>query len=316
MDTDINGIINLRKSAKYTSHDCVAVIRKLFGVKKAGHTGTLDPMAEGVLPVCLGKATRIIEYMDNDLKEYRCTMKLGVETDTQDVWGSILCEYPLKDITERSIRDAVLSFRGITDQIPPKYSALKVKGKRLYKYAREGLEVEIKPRSINIEDIIIDDIMIEADEEGKVEKAEVIFTVNCCKGTYIRTLCHDIGRKLGCGAAMSGLTRTVNGIFCIEDAVSLQELESMSEMERIGKLLPMDHSLSGLEVIWLDDKRAGDFVNGREIRDFTATQNIEDKSKMENSKKRFRVYSGNTFLGIAGIEGNELRPEKVLCTKI
>ena len=315
MDTDINGIINLRKSAEYTSHDCVALIRKMFGVKKAGHTGTLDPMAEGVLPICLGKATRIIEYMDNDLKEYRCTMKMGIETDTQDVWGKILCEYPLKYITERSIRDAVLSFRGSIDQIPPKYSALKVKGKRLYEYAREGLEVEIKSRRINIEDIIIDDIIIEKDEEGKAEKAEATFTVTCSKGTYIRTLCHDIGRKLGCGAVMSGLTRTVSGIFCIEDSVSLEELESMPKEERIAELLPMDHPLSGLLVIWLDDKRAEDFVNGRSIRDFTAPENIEDENKKENLKKRFRVYSGKTFLGIAGIEDNELRPEKVLCTK-
>lgn len=212
----MDGILNIYKEAGFTSHDVVAKLRGILHQKKIGHTGTLDPAAVGVLPVCCGKATKVCELLTDQDKTYRAVCRLGVETDTQDMTGSVLERHDIQNVTEEMIRETVEDFLGDSEQIPPMYSALKVGGKKLYELAREGKTVERKPRPIHISQIRILEINL---EEGIFS-----FEVTCSKGTYIRTLCHDIGQKLGTGAAMEHLTRTRVSVFRIEDAMTLDEV--------------------------------------------------------------------------------------------
>ena len=218
----IKGIINIYKEAGFTSHDVVAKLRGIVKQKKIGHTGTLDPDAVGVLPVCFGNATKLCDMLTDKTKEYRARMLLGKTSDTQDASGTILTE---KEVTasEEEVREAVMSFVGTYDQIPPMYSALKVNGKKLYELARQGVEIERKPRIVEIHHIRIEEIAL----------PYVTFTVGCSKGTYIRTLCADIGDKLGCGALMESLVRTRVGTFPIEEALKLSQVE---ELVREGHL--------------------------------------------------------------------------------
>lgn len=209
-----NGIINIYKEKGYTSHDVVAKLRGILKQKKIGHTGTLDPDATGVLPVCLGNGTRLCDMLTDRTKEYKVTMLLGITTDTEDISGTVLTENEVTaDVYE--ITDAIMSFVGSYDQIPPMYSAIKVNGHKLYELARKGVEVERKPRSVVIDYIKIDTI----------GTAECVFTVECSKGTYIRSLCRDIGTRLGCGACMKDLVRTRSGICLAQDALTLDEVE-------------------------------------------------------------------------------------------
>lgn len=209
-----NGIINIYKEKGYTSHDVVAKLRGILKQKKIGHTGTLDPDATGVLPVCLGNGTRLCDMLTDRTKEYKVTMLLGITTDTEDISGTVLTENEVTaDVYE--ITDAIMSFVGSYDQIPPMYSAIKVNGHKLYELARKGVEVERKPRNV-----VIDYIKIDA-----VGTDECVFTVGCSKGTYIRSLCRDIGTRLGCGACMKDLVRTRSGICLAQDALTLDEVE-------------------------------------------------------------------------------------------
>lgn len=212
----VNGIINIYKEAGFTSHDVVAKLRGIVKQRKIGHTGTLDPDATGVLPVCLGNATKLCDMLTDKSKEYEACMLLGVTTDTQDMSGQIMTKKQVT-CTEEEAREAVLSFVGGYDQIPPMYSALKVNGKKLYELARKGIEVERQPRRVEIPTI---DIL-------ECKLPEIRFRVSCSKGTYIRALCADIGDKLGCGAAMKSLVRTRVGVFSIEEAWKLCEIEKM-----------------------------------------------------------------------------------------
>lgn len=212
----VNGIINIYKEAGFTSHDVVAKLRGIVKQKKIGHTGTLDPDATGVLPVCLGNATKLCDMLTDKSKEYEACMLLGVTTDTQDMSGTVLTESPVC-CTEEEAKEAVLSFVGGYNQIPPMYSALKVNGKKLYELARKGIEVERQARHVEIPSI----------EILECNLPEIRFRVSCSKGTYIRALCADIGDKLGCGAAMKSLVRTRVGVFVIEEAWKLSEVEKM-----------------------------------------------------------------------------------------
>lgn len=214
----VNGIINVYKEAGFTSHDVVARLRGIMKQKKIGHTGTLDPDATGVLPVCLGNATKLCDMLTDKSKEYEACMLLGVTTDTQDMSGQIITEKQVA-CTEEEAREAVLSFVGGYDQIPPMYSAIKVNGKKLYELARKGIEVERQPRRVEIPAI---DIL-------ECKLPEIRFRVSCSKGTYIRSLCADIGDRLGCGAAMKSLVRTRVGVFVIEEAWKLADVEKMVE---------------------------------------------------------------------------------------
>lgn len=225
-----NGIINVYKEAGYTSHDVVARLRGICKQKKIGHTGTLDPDAVGVLPVCLGSGTKLCDMLTDWNKEYTARLQLGVVTDTQDLSGRVLSRAgadELASLTEERVREAVMSYVGAYDQIPPMYSALKVNGKKLYELAREGKEIERKPRTVQIEEI----------EIIRIKLPVVEFRVLCSKGTYIRTLCHDIGAKLGCGGAMQSLTRSRVGDFRLEDALTLTELEQLRDENRISDVI-------------------------------------------------------------------------------
>lgn len=219
----VNGIINVYKEKGYTSFDVVAKLRGILKQKKIGHTGTLDPDAQGVLPVCLGKATKVCDLLTDKNKEYKAVMLLGKVTDTQDVSGNVLQEREVC-VSEQEVRDAVLSFVGGYEQVPPMYSALKVNGKKLCDLAREGKTVERKARPVQILSIEIE----------KIELPRVTMKVECSKGTYIRTLCQDIGEKLGCGACMERLLRTKVSKFFVEDALTLGQIEELVAKEGAG----------------------------------------------------------------------------------
>lgn len=219
----INGIINVYKEKGYTSFDVVAKLRGILKTKKIGHTGTLDPDAEGVLPVCLGKATKVCDLLTDKEKEYETVMLLGTVTDTQDVSGEVL-EQNEVDVTEKEVKSAILSFIGDYMQVPPMYSALKVNGKKLCDLARAGVTVERAARSVRILDITI----------LSMELPRVRMRVACSKGTYIRTLCHDIGARLGCGACMESLLRTRVAQFTVGDALRLSEIEALVAKEADG----------------------------------------------------------------------------------
>lgn len=219
----VNGIINVYKEKGYTSFDVVAKLRGILKQKKIGHTGTLDPDAQGVLPVCLGKATKVCDLLTDKNKEYKAVMLLGKVTDTQDVSGTVLQEREVC-VSEQEVRDAVLSFVGGYEQVPPMYSALKVNGKKLCDLAREGKTVERKARPVQILSIEIE----------KIELPRVTMKVECSKGTYIRTLCQDIGEKIGCGACMERLLRTKVSKFFVEDALTLGQIEELVAKEGAG----------------------------------------------------------------------------------
>lgn len=227
----IHGIINVYKEKGFTSHDVVAKLRGIVGQKKIGHTGTLDPDATGVLPVCLGKATKLCDLLTDKNKTYEAVLLLGKTTDTQDITGEVLEEKSTEALTEEKVREAIEGFIGDYEQIPPMYSALKVNGKKLYELAREGKVIERKARSVKILDIQI----------LEIDLPKVRMEVSCSKGTYIRTLCHDIGEKLGCGGCMESLIRTRVSTFRIEDAKTLDEIETLKQEGKLAELLvPID----------------------------------------------------------------------------
>ena len=226
----ISGIMNVYKEKGFTSHDVVAKMRGILKQKKIGHTGTLDPAAEGVLPVCLGAGTKLCDMLTDTDKTYRAVLLLGQTTDTQDTTGTLLSTAPVT-CDEEQVRACILSFQGEYDQIPPMYSALKVQGKKLYELARAGVEVERAARRVVIREITIE----------HMELPEVTLTVSCSKGTYIRTLCHDIGEKLGCGGCMKSLMRTRVGSFSVEQSLKLADIEALRDRgELMEHVIPVD----------------------------------------------------------------------------
>lgn len=305
-----NGILNINKPEGWTSQDVVAKLRGRLHLRRVGHTGTLDPMATGVLPVCFGKATRIIEYYDDDFKTYEAEMKLGMVTDTLDITGTVLETKPV-DVSEEDVIQTIDSFRGWITQIPPKYSALKVNGKPLYKYVREGVEVEIKSRKIYVEDI--------QPVEVNLRENRILFRVTCSKGTYIRTICDDIGKKLGCGGTMTALQRTQSGCFRVEDARTLPEILEMTDEELERCVIPMDETLVHLGRIELKSMESVPFYyNGREIdtgyvnvlASPAVPEALQEGSRLED---KYRVYDPEgKFLGISSLRENTLYPEKVI----
>lgn len=252
----INGIVNIYKEKGYTSHDVVAVLRKVVGQKKIGHTGTLDPDATGVLPVCLGRATKVCELLTDHDKTYEALLLLGKTTDTQDISGEVLEERDPGDLTEEEVRSCIESFIGEYDQIPPMYSALKVNGKKLYKLAREGKTVERKSRKVQIHGIRILEMNL----------PHVRMEVDCSKGTYIRTLCHDIGEKLQVGGCMEELERTKVGRFLKEDAVTLDEVrQKMEQGEGAELFTPLDQIFAELPAVTVTDAKAWMSYNGNDL---------------------------------------------------
>lgn len=282
----MNGVLNIYKEAGFTSHDVVAKLRGILKQKKIGHTGTLDPDAEGVLPVCLGNATKLCGLLSDKEKTYEAVLLLGQTTDTQDVSGTVLGTAPVT-AGEEEIREAVLGFLGDYDQVPPMYSALKVGGKKLYELAREGKEVERKARRVRILALEIHGIRL----------PEVSFSVTCSSGTYIRTLCQDIGERLGCGGCMKSLLRTRVDRFQVEDSLRLSEIEELAREGRIGEsLISVDEMFP--EYPKLRMKEAADRLvyNGNPFSAGDAQELLQEETLCGT---QVRVYdSSGNFVGI------------------
>lgn len=240
----MNGVLIVNKPQGWTSHDVVAKLRGIYQTRRVGHSGTLDPMATGVLVVFLGRATRAVELLENDEKEYVAGLKLGLITNTQDTTGEVI-ETRQVSVTDEELLETLKGFLGPQQQIPPMYSAVKIGGRKLYELARKGQTVERKPRSITIEALEL------LDRQGD----ECRIKVRCSKGTYVRTLCHDIGEKLGCGGCMSSLQRAKAGRFGLEDALSLEEIQKARERgDHEAFLKPVDFLFSHHPAITVDEK--------------------------------------------------------------
>ena len=293
----MNGIINVLKPPGMTSFDVVAYLRKLLQIKKIGHTGTLDPGTAGVLPLCIGNATKAIEYFTDKGKEYRAELTLGVSTDTQDSTGRVIRTSDILPEREQ-ILETINSFIGKQMQVPPMYSAVSIDGVRLYKLARNGVEVERPPREIKIYSIDILSI---------IQNKKVIFDVKCSKGTYVRTLCADIGEKLGCGGHMSFLLRTAAGNFKLQDAVTLEEIKRKAEENRIEEILiPTDSALNQFGYVKLNNEDQKKLINGAYV---PIRYNMIDDELV-------RVYdSSGNFIALAEVNsryGNKFLKSKKL----
>lgn len=291
----MDGIIIINKEKNYTSHDVVAVVKKILG-EKIGHTGTLDPNATGVLPLLIGKGTKISKYLIEHDKTYTAVLKLGIKTDTSDITGNIIEEKQVNQdaILETKIEAVLSSFIGKQEQYPPMYSAIKVKGKKLYEYAREGKQVEIQPRTIEIYDIKLD-------KYNELEK-EITFTVLCSKGTYIRTICENIAEKLGTIGCMKDLERVQVGRFKVEDAITIQQLkDNKDNKEFLNKnIITFEDIFKDKPKIIMEDNQLELFLNGVKI-----TKKLEDNIYM--------IYDNrNNFIGIGTIKNNLLKRDVIL----
>ena len=288
----MNGIILVDKPIGKTSHDMVYLVRRLTGIKKVGHTGTLDPDATGVLPVCIGKATKVCDMLTASDKRYTAELILGKTTDTQDASGNVLTESEV-NVTAESVHNIIEEFIGEIEQIPPMFSAIKKDGKKLYELARKGITIEREPRKVAIHSIDILDINLEMNS--------ITIDVACSKGTYIRTLCEDIGNRLGCGAYMNTLRRTMSGGFDIKDCHTVENLREIAEDGKLeDALIPTDSVFEAYEKVVLDDFLAGKLKNGIKIR----------KSGLCEGNK-YRVYSKDgEFLSISEYNGAELVLDK------
>lgn len=280
-----NGILNIDKPQGITSHDVVDVIRKIFPNMKVGHTGTLDPLATGVLPICIGKATKLADELLAKDKKYYVKMLLGVETDTYDITGKIVFANTL-EYDDIYIKERIKRFIGKGLQIPPKYSAIKINGKKAYEYARKDEKVELKPREIEIFDI--DDIDV------NLRKRQVSFVVSCTKGTYIRSLVHDIGIKLGCGATMTELRRLKTGNFDIEDSIDLYKFLKFDYLDMLDRIITIEELYKNSKKINLNDDEYEKFLNGMEI-------------KTEISEGVARVYQNLRYKGLGKVKNNILK---------
>ena len=291
-----NGILNIYKEKGYTSHDVVAKLRGIVRQKRIGHTGTLDPDAEGVLPVCLGKATSLCGMLTDQSKIYETVLLLGKVTDTQDLTGRVLEERETQRLTEEEVRSCIADFAGDYEQLPPMYSALKVNGKKLYELARQGIEVERKKRKVRIHEISIQEISL----------PRVRMKVHCSKGTYIRTLCHDIGRKLGCGGCMESLLRTRAGCFELSDCVRLGDVEAACAAGNLDKILrPADWVFEHLRAVEILEPYRNLAYNGNPIslRQMEEIQKAGEQKPEENQASRMESGDGESRFS----EGEQVR---------
>lgn len=292
----MNGVLNIFKPKGMSSFDAVRVVKKVAGIGKVGHTGTLDPEATGVLPICIGRATKIIDYIMDSEKVYEVTLKLGIRTTTYDLEGEVLEEIDPSHLTEEEILNSINSFKGEYSQIPPMYSALKQNGVRLYELARKGIEVERKGRLINIHNL----------EDIKINNPYISMKVTCSKGTYIRSLCYDIGEKLGVFATMMQLNRVKTSVFSQEKSININELTKENINDYI---LSMEEALEKYDKIVVNKKYVKLLVNGVRVADGRFT-----KDKVINNKL-YRVYDDeNNFIGLGERNDAGFKIEKLLIT--
>ncbi len=290
----MNGVLNVFKNKGMTSFDVVRKIKILADEKKVGHTGTLDPEATGVLPVCLGKATKTIDYIMNSVKVYEVKLLLGTKTTTYDLEGEVVEKKEISHLTEDAIEKTILSFIGEYDQVPPMYSALKKNGVRLYELARQGIEIEREPRRINIFNI----------SNLKIDLPFVYMKVNCSKGTYIRSLCYDIGEKLNVGATMADLNRCETSIFKQENSINIEDLTKENIKDHI---ITIEEALSFYSKITVDSSFTKLLVNGVKIFDTRLTNEKREKNVL------YRVYDNKeTFIGIGKQDNEGFKIEKLL----
>ena len=280
-----NGILNIDKPQGITSHDVVDVIKKLFPNMKVGHTGTLDPLATGVLPICIGEATKLTNQIISENKTYKVKMLLGVETDTYDVTGKIMFASTVnKD--EIYIKERIKRFIGIQEQIPPMYSAIRVNGKRAYSYAREGKNIKLLPRKIEI--YSIDNIKVD------MERREVEFVVQCSKGTYIRSLVNDIGKKIGCGAIMIELRRLKTGNFAIEESIPLYDFLKLEYEEMLDRIISIEDYYKEAKRINLSKEDFIKFLNGVQF-------------ELDTKEKIVTIYFNGAFKGLGIVEDSIMK---------
>ena len=281
----ITGVINLLKPPGMTSHDAVAFIRKTYSQKQVGHAGTLDPAAAGVLPIFLGRATRLVEYLSEADKQYRAEIRFGEETDTGDDTGAVIRSTQIIPSCD-TVQKALNTFIGEYQQTPPMYSAVKVGGRKLYELARKGMIIERKPRTVNIHAINL----------ISMHGSSGVFDVSCSKGTYIRTLCTDLGERCGSAAVMTFLVRTMVGCFCLQNSLSLEEIA----LDPFTAILPADSILTEFSPLVLSSSNSKKFLYGQKIPLQAVSNQI------------FKVYSvDNQFVGIGKAANNLLIPEKV-----
>lgn len=289
-----SGIVNVYKDKGFTSHDVVQVLRKILNIKRIGHTGTLDPDVTGVLPICIGKATRLADYIQNDGKIYSGTFKLGIATDTQDISGAVIERSDVK-ITQHDLDLILNKFIGVIEQIPPMFSAVHYKGQRLHELARKGITVERPARTVVIKDFKVLEFKFPF----------VKFECSCSKGTYIRTLVDDIGRELGTFATLYELERIAVGDYKVSDSISLDEIRNFVDKEDYSFISEMDTCLQHLEAVYLDEKYYFALINGQKI-------NMHN----EYLPGMFRVYCKEKFVGLGKYfkdsEKNYIKIEKML----
>lgn len=296
---NISGVINIYKEKGFTSHDVVNIVRKKLGKIKTGHTGTLDPDAMGVLPICVGKATKLSEYIASSIKEYKAIVSLGKTTTTQDGSGEVIAEKQV-NCSEDNIKKVVNCFKGEIMQTPPMYSAIKIGGKKLYELAREGKEIERKQRKITIYNIEITRFIDNQNFEIKVL---------CSKGTYIRTLCNDIGQALGCGAYMSYLLRTRTGNFYIDNAIKLDDIDKFLQNNKLNDiLLPMDIVLSEYKKIIVLNKANKFLYNGNKI----SFSYLKNKENLQQNEKVIVYDEDNNLIGIYTVLLDCIKPLTML----
>ena len=295
----MNKIVNILKPTGMTSHDVVSRVRKILNIKKVGHTGTLDPDASGVLPICIGKATKVSELILNKDKGYICELTLGITTDTYDSSGEILERCEDFNVSLEELEKAFDGQRGEIKQLPPMYSALKINGKRMCDLVRSGRsdEIELKYRDVNIKKL----------EILSYKDNKVMFYVKCSKGTYVRSICYDVGQVLGCGGHMSFLLRTESGKFNLDNSITLEELEVFKENETLDNYLyDIDYVLSNLGLIDINPLAVKSFVNGAIVypKGFI-------KKEFKENDKLVRVYTKGEFLGV----GKLIKVDDTLCLK-
>ncbi|MFC4598988.1 tRNA pseudouridine(55) synthase TruB [Cohnella hongkongensis] len=296
------GVLAIWKPAGWTSHDVVARARRLLRERRIGHTGTLDPSVTGVLPLCVGRATRLVEYLQEAPKTYRAKLKFGIATDTEDLDGEVIERKDATHLTEPMIRESALSFVGEIDQIPPMVSAVKVNGKRLYELARQGVTVERQARRITIHRLEVEEVTAGVDEP------ELAFTVTCSKGTYIRTLCADIGRKLGVPAVMAELVRTESAGIGQESCVTLEEIPELLEQGELGRrLLAADKLLTQFPAAVASEPESRHLLQGKTVQ----AAKLQPPPDRRGLWKLYR--SDGVFLGLFSVDeaAERVRPVKV-----
>lgn len=291
-DTGVTGVLVVDKPAGMTSHDVVQVVRRAAGTRKVGHTGTLDPDATGVLVCCLGRATRLVRFLQEGAKVYAAEMLLGRATTTQDASGETVAEHDASAVTEQELCTALMRFVGDIEQIPPMVSAIKIDGERLHEKARRGEEIERQPRRVTVHDLVLEDFT-------PGTQARASFLVTCSAGTYVRTIAHDVGNELGVGASLLSLRRLANGPFTVDEALPLERIEALGEQGTLGDaLLPMVDAVRSLTLVPIEDRaQVLALTHGKQLPDPPGGQ------------QWLAAVTGETLIGIYSGDG---RPEAVL----